>query len=283
MYQNAHRALILDFNDEYGEFGVKSIALEHVPVFMVHPVAEIRRIRPFVMSGGKWKKMSTNDMVLTLEKVVNSYKGGALLIEDINKYVDTVMPSDLTGILASNAHSDLDLILHYQSVARPLPTVWQNTNIIRYHCQYDPVEKSKIKLSEMLEIFQIAEILVNEQYFIQKNQRFFVYVDKDAGTIIGNFTYQMFDKALEEYINTNSSQLKPWLQRKNENGKAVYTWPAAMAECKKRMVQKYWGNNPSASTGKRESKTMVATGRKRVGKSFETMRYLREDYCVNIA
>jgi len=282
MSQTASRALILDFNDEYGEFGVKSINIEHVPVFMVHPVAEIRRIRPYVMSGGNWKPMTTNDMINTLEKTLSIYRGGALLIEDINKYVDDHMPSDLTGMLASNRHKDLDLILHYQSIARPLPKVWQNTNIVRYHCQMDPVEKSATKLSEMLEVFQIAEIMVNDQYYIKKNKRFFVYVDRDEGTIIGNFTYTMFDEALDEYINTNSKILKPWLQRKNEVGKPVYTYPTATLECKKRLFQKYWGNTLTNSNEKREAKTLIVGGRKGVGKSYETMRYLREDYCVNI-
>ena len=169
--QLAQRALILDFNDEYGEYNVKAIALENVPKFMEHPTAEIRRIRPFLPSGSVWKPMSPADMITTLEKVTSFYKGGCLLVEDINKYiVDNVMPPDFTGKLVSKRHSDLDIILHYQSVARPLPIIWQNTNIVRFHAQMDPVLKSKAKLTELTEVFQIAEILVNEQYFNNNNK-----------------------------------------------------------------------------------------------------------------
>jgi hypothetical protein len=289
MYQRANRALILDFNDEYGEPGidVKSMAVEHIPAFMVHPKAEIRRIRPFIMSGGKWMPMSSSDMVSTLEKVITMYKGGGLVIEDPNKYlVDNVMPPDFTGKLISKRHSDLDLIMHYQSVARPLPIVWQNTNIIRYHCQMDPVLRSKSKLTELTEIFQIAELLVNHEYYDNNNQRFFVYVSRDTGTIIGDFTYQMFDAALDKHIMYNPSILRPYQIRYSMQGMGkLDAYNKSLRDCKDELLKKYWGNNKSSNfaNSKREARTMLCTGRQGVGKTWETMRYLREDYCVNIA
>lgn len=286
MYQNAQRALILDFNDEYGEFGIKSIALEHVPVFMVHPIAEIRRIRPYVMSGGKYVPMTSADMIITLEKVISFYRGGAILIEDPNKYiVDNVMPPDFTGKLISKRHSDMDIIMHYQSVARPLPIVWQNTNIVRYHCQMDPVIKSKGKLTELTEVFQIAELLVNFEYYDNNNPRFFVYVSRDSGTIIGNFTYQMFDAALDKYIMFNPGSLRPYQIKFNMKGyPKVEAYKMAMKECKAELFKKYWGNNKANAvlSDKRESRTLLCSGRQGVGKTWESVRYLREDYCANI-
>lgn len=276
---SVQRALILDFNDEYGEFNIKSIAFEHIPLFIHHPKPDIRRLRPFYLTnGGKWVKMTVNDMLETLKKTLEIYKGGALLVEDINKYVDDDMPKDLTGMLASNAHSDMDLIMHYQSIGRPLPKVWQNTNIVRYHCQFDSVKRSKSKLQDLLEVFQIAELMVNEQYYQQNNKRFFVYIDRDSGKIIGNYTHAMFDKALDEFISVNHDRLQPYLRKRDHKGKPVYTYPQAEAECKKRLFQQYFGNNEQTDNI-RESKVMIATGRKRVGKSHETIRYLCEDYC----
>lgn len=278
----AQRALILDFNDEYGEYDIKAIALEHVPKFMEHPVAEIRRIRPFLPNGSKWKPMSPSDMISTLEKVVGFYKGGCLLVEDINKYVvDNVMPPDFTGKLVSKRHSDLDIILHYQSVARPLPIIWQNTNIVRYHAQMDPVLKSKAKLTELTEVFQIAEILVNEQYFNNNNKRFFVYVSRDEGTIIGKFTIEMFNAALDKYLKFNPSALRSHILHYVMQGiKKQDAYVRALADCKKELIQKYWGNN-KLSNSQREARTLIATGRQGVGKTYETIRYLREEYCVN--
>lgn len=280
----AQRVLIIDFNDEYGEFNVPSISLENIPLFMRHPVAEIRRIRPFLQTNGKWAPMGKDDMLNTLDKVVSIYKGGALLVEDPNKFItDNVMPPDFTGKLISKRHSDLDIILHYQSVARPLPIIWQNTNIVRYHCQMDPVIKSKAKLTELTEVFQITEILVNEEYYNNNNQRFFVYVSRDAGTIIGKFTFQMFDKALDRYIMDNPSVLRKYQLRYTMQGiSKANAYNMAMTECKKELLQKYWGNNKVTGPGDREARTMICTGRQGVGKTFETMRYLREEYCVNI-
>lgn len=281
--QLAQRALILDFNDEYGEYNIKSIALENVPNFMRHPIAEIRRIRPFLPSGAKWKPMSPNDMIITLEKVTSFYKGGCLLVEDINKYVvDNVMPPDFTGKLVSKRHSDLDIILHYQSVARPLPIIWQNTNIVRFHAQMDPVLKSKAKLTELTEVFQIAEIMVNEQYFNNNNKRFFVYVNRDEGTIIGKFDYNMFSSALDKYLMINPTAMRPkMLHYKMQGMNQTTAYQKSLEETKKELFQKYWGNNKTNSSD-REARTMLATGRQGVGKTYETIRYLREEYCVNI-
>lgn len=286
MAQLAQRALILDFNDEYGEFHIPSMAVEHIPAFMVHPVAEIRRIRPFVMSGGKWVPMTSADMIMTLERVIGMYRGGAILIEDPNKYiVDNVMPPDFTGKLISKRHSDLDIIMHYQSVARPLPIVWQNTNIVRYHCQMDPVIRSKAKLTELTDVFQIAELLVNHEYYDVGNERFFVYVSRDAGAIIGDFTYAQFDAALDKFIMYSPGVLRPYqIKYKMQGYNPINAYNAALKECKGELFKKYYGNNKAslATDKKREGRTLVCTGRQGVGKTHETMRYLREDYCVSI-
>lgn len=279
---SVQKGLILDFNDEMGEFNVKSIALEHLPAFMAHPRPDVRRIRPYYLSGGKWKPMGAEEKMNTLSKVLQpkiGFRGGCLLIDDINKYVeDYEMPKDLTGQLAGNAHSDLDIILHYQSVGRILPKVIQNTNMFRYHYQLDPVSKSATKLSDATEVFQIAEIMVNDQYQVKKNKRFFVFIDREEGKIMGNFNYSMFDAALVEYISMNDGVLRPYLRQKNDLGKPIYTYQQAVQHVKSKLFQKYWGNNEQQSDI-RESMVMVATGKKRVGKSHETVRFLFEDYC----
>jgi len=43
--------LILDVNDEYFDF--KAIRIQDITLFSVHPMIEIRRIRPFLDDGRK--------------------------------------------------------------------------------------------------------------------------------------------------------------------------------------------------------------------------------------
>ena len=74
------RALILDVNDEFEN--IKAIKLSDVPLFCMHPKIEARRIRPFNSDGSK---MTLDEIALTLLKILETYRGGLLLIEDLNK------------------------------------------------------------------------------------------------------------------------------------------------------------------------------------------------------
>ena len=73
------RVLILDVNDEFEEF--RSMRVKDVEIFNVHPRIEIRRIRPFKDDG---TRMTLRDIADTLYVILDKYRGGMLLIEDIN-------------------------------------------------------------------------------------------------------------------------------------------------------------------------------------------------------
>jgi hypothetical protein len=90
------RVLILDVNDEFTD--VKAIRIQDVGVFSVHPMIEIRRIRPFLDNG---KKMTLDDIANTLFLILENYRNGLLLIEDINKYISDTMPNDLVGAICT--------------------------------------------------------------------------------------------------------------------------------------------------------------------------------------
>ena len=83
------KALILDVNDEYEH--IKGIAIKDLIRFSVHPHVEARRIRPFHPDG---KKMRLDDLATTLNLVLETFTGGLLLIEDINRFVSDMMPQD---------------------------------------------------------------------------------------------------------------------------------------------------------------------------------------------
>ena len=286
MREPSSRVLIFDVNNEYGEHNVKTIALEHLPVFMVHPKKEIRRILPFNFIPGKApEKMSTAQMLETLEKIVKIYQGGALVIEDPNKYIGDAMSNDLTGSICTNRHNSCDMIMHYQSISRPLPKIHQNCNLYRFHYQSDDVNRSKSKLEELTQVFKIAQIMVYKTFFMSANPKhpckfYHVYINRDSGKIVGNYTQKQFDDACEEYISTNHSELKPWLVKRDNYGRQVYTYPTAVQAFKALLTQKYYGNAEISQYHQqyREAKLMIATGFKGTGKTWETMRFLRQEY-----
>lgn len=278
----AKRVLIFDMNNEYGEYGVKTIGVNHLPAFIVHPHAEIRRIAPFKAGPKGPEKMGTGEMLEMLEYVVGMYQGGCLVIEDPTKFFSKTVTNDLIGSICTTRHNSADLILHYQSVGRILPVLHENIKLYRFHHQGDDVYKSEGKLQSHTEMFKLGQIMVDQQYFgydgIKKNKRFFTYLDKEAGKIRGNYTAAMVDDTFKKYLRLQPKEFKYVLNELDDFGNKRYTYPEAVAAYKKHLLDLYIIDNDPPPT-KREAKIMVAIGEQGVGKTYETMRMLREDYC----
>jgi hypothetical protein len=204
------RVLIFDVNDEYS--GVQAISVQNVKAFSAHPIVEIRRIRPLHENG---QQMTLNQLADVLMVILQEYRGGLLLIEDINKYISDSLPNDLIGAICTNRHIDLDIIMHFQSIGRLTPKIWQNLNWIRFHKNGDSVEKHEKKLDDKYEICKIAEHMVNQQYF-KGNNRYYLYVDLDDEKIYGNYTKAMVTDAIEQFIAENHSKIIAPLIRRNE-------------------------------------------------------------------
>ena len=107
------KALILDVNDEYQH--VRAIALKDIVKFSAHPTIELRRVRPFMPDG---RRMTLDKIAETLFIILEQYRGGLLLIEDINRYVSDHLPKDIEGAICTNRHVDLDIVMHFQSIGR---------------------------------------------------------------------------------------------------------------------------------------------------------------------
>jgi hypothetical protein len=228
------RALIIDVNDEFES--VAAISSKDVALFSHHPKIECRRIRPFNADGSK---MTLDDVAEVLWDVLKDYRGGLLLIEDINKYIGDNLPNDLIGALCTNRHSNLDIILHFQSIGRISPKIWQNFNWLRFHKNTDGVDRHKKKFEEKWEAFKICEILVNCQYF-SGNKYFYLTYDADEEKIKGNFSQKMMDEAINEYIATNySKKISPLLNIRDEKGKKSYTIPTATKKVKDQLKSMY--------------------------------------------
>ena len=228
------KALILDVNDEFSS--VRAISPSDVKLFTHHPKIECRRVRPYNEDGSK---MTLSDIANCLWEILRDYKGGLLLIEDINKFTGDYLKNDLVGALCTNRHNSLDIIMHFQSIGRVGTKIWQNINWLRFHKNTDGVDRHKKKFEDKYEAFKICEILVNKQYF-GGNKYFYLTFDCDNEKIRGVYSDRMMNEAIDEYIALNyNKKVKPLLNQRNAQGKKLYTSTNATKEVKNRIKQMY--------------------------------------------
>lgn len=239
------KALIFDVNDEFSSFWffdqqrkIPAIAISDIMKFSIHPKIEIRRIRPFWDDG---KKMTINDMAEVLGIILENYRNGLLLVEDINKYLSDAMPSDLIGSLATSRHIGLDIISHFQNIGRAgNPKLLGNLNMIRLHKTNDTVERHKNKFEEKTEILQIAEYIINNRYF-NGDTRYFVYVDVENMKIRGKFTKEEVENAIHQYISERYARIiSPMLQLRDRKGKKTYNEESALNEANQKLLKQYF-------------------------------------------
>ncbi len=229
------RALILDVNDEFEH--IKGLRVADVMRFSAHPKIEARRIRPFHDDG---KRMTIGEIQEVLFKVLNDYRGGLLLIEDVNRYISDYLPNDLVGAICTNRHTDTDIILHFQSVGRVSPKIWQNLNWIRFHKNTDSVDKHRNKFEDKYEMLKLVENYVNNEYHTYNNQRYFCYVDIEDEKIKGVDRIK-FETVVEQYLADNYKKIiSPMLQRRDlGKGAKVHTPESAVKEQKSRIMAYY--------------------------------------------
>lgn len=239
------KALIFDVNDEFSSFwyfgqqrSIKAIAIKDILKFSVHPKVEVRRIRPFWDDG---KKLTINDMGEVLGIILDNYRNGLLLVEDINKYLSDSMPSDLIGSLATSRHIGLDIVSHFQNIGRAgNPKLLGNLNMIRLHKTNDTVERHKNKFEEKTELLQIAENLVNKKYF-EGDIRYFVFVDIENMKIRGKIAKSEAEDAIHQYITERYSRIiSPMLQLRDKKGKKTFNEETALSSANAQLLKVYF-------------------------------------------
>lgn len=212
------RVLIVDVNDEFQ--GVKAISPDDVKKFSMHPKIEARRIRPFNADG---TKMTLNDICETLFMVLEQFKGGLLLIEDINKYMSHHFPKDMVGAIVTNRHNSMDIIMHYQAIGKVPTTIWENANWVRFHKNNQSVDRHKKKFEDKYELFKLVECLVDNEYE-KGNKYYHIYGNLDDTKIEGDYTKKQWDNALNKYLSDNyKSVVKPEATRMLLNGKKAHS------------------------------------------------------------
>lgn len=198
----ARKILIYDVNMEYTDY--LAIALKDLKKYTLQDIIEIRRVLPRMTPDGRIANM--DEMMGIMNVVLKSFAAGLLVLEDINKYMIGTATQEIIGTMVTNAHRDLDIIIHLQSLSAMTPRMWQNTNVIRFHKQQDDIDRYKQRIP-YYELLKIAEFLVNTQYF-GGNERFYCFVSGDEGYIRGEFTTNSLRMACQDYVVQCSSELK---------------------------------------------------------------------------
>ena len=230
----ARRALILDVNDEYEQF--KALKQSDIIRFSAHPKIEARRIRPFHDNG---LRMTIRDLQEALSKILRDFRNGLFLIEDSSRILADSLSMDLMGAIATSRHLDMDIIMHFQSIGRVTPKIWQNLTHIRYHKQTDGVEKNKSKFEDKYELLKLVESYVDDEYN-NGNQRFYLYIDVEDEKI-KNVDLKKFDRIVEDYVIENQKRLIAPLVNKGsllKNTKAQ-TVEQALKIQKERIIKYY--------------------------------------------
>ena len=248
------KALIYDVNDEFGNFkwkdgtihSIKRLNFKDIPTFTKQPVAEVRRIAPYWDDG---RRLTISDMSEGLGIILNHYRDGLLLVEDINKYTNHHMKQDLIGSLATIRQARIDLIAHYQLVGMAAsPKIIGMTNYIRLHKTFDSIEKHKIRFADKAEIMQIAENIVDRRYtwgmnnnINNENGKFFsLYVDMEYGKIKGIFSEEEAKAAIHRYIG-DGSVIRKMLNIRDRSGKKIYSnYAQAYDELEGRLFSEYF-------------------------------------------
>jgi len=253
--KNGKRVLIFDVNNEYTQY--PTIAMNNIERFSAHPKKEIRRIVPPA-------KKSLDDIADMLLQILESYRVGLLLIEDINKYVNDSLPADLVGRIITLRHQGVDIVIHYQNIGRAgHPKILGNINMLRIHETTDDIKRHKNKFEDRYEIVKISQLIVRQDYDLAQTEptnptllgtwvnmgggekdykSAVVYVNFDKSKIKGNFTEKHFMDAVNLYINMNKDVLLPYSSMTDEDEKLLYTPKEAKQKCKQSLFLKYYGN-----------------------------------------
>ncbi len=142
----------------------------------------------------------------------------------------------VVGLLTTNRHNKLDIMISHQSIAKITTTEWQNCTWLRLHHQVDDVSRYESRIPNFF-VVRIATYIVDEQYemandafaqgLIDENEykqrkSFFVYVNMRKLKIRG-CSMNAFIRACKKYIDSHGQKrIRDLLQEKDLYDKPVY-------------------------------------------------------------
>ncbi len=213
--QKGRKVLIFDTNGEYTDESIVRCGLKFtIPKLALKDVAAYSRLNKVEIRRVNGASMDLNQKIEALSIIMNDFRGGLLVIEDINSYLLSVThQAKILGIICTVRHRDLDVIAHFQSLKPLEPRMWQNTNVIRFHKQSDNINDSAYRGKiPNFELMAIAANIVDNR-FKNNDQRFFLYVYLSDDYIQGDFTKKEFEEACRDYFLVNQSKIKNEIQR----------------------------------------------------------------------
>ncbi len=183
--------------------------------------------------------MTLDDMAQVLMYIVTNFYKGLLLIEDINKYVSDSMPADLIGAICTNRHTEVDVMVHYQSFGRLTPKVWQNINVMRMHQNTESTDKHRSKFEDKYEYMKLAEKIIDIQ--VKKGDKhFYLFIDFDDDKIRTTLPEAEVKECITELVmDSYGLYVTPLLNRRLRSGEKQFSPEAAMEAAEKRLYDLY--------------------------------------------
>ncbi|PIZ51116.1 hypothetical protein COY27_04695 [Candidatus Woesearchaeota archaeon CG_4_10_14_0_2_um_filter_33_13] len=224
------KVLIFDTNMEYTQY--KSIHVKNIKRFTAQKQPEIRRILPLNDDGSI---MGIEEKIEVLKQILACFAKGLILLEDLNSYLVDARTDYLIAALTTVRHREVDVMIHYQTLAKVPPLMRENTAVFRLHKQQETIDGYKGRLP-FYELLKIGEYLVNQQYF-SGNERFFCYVSGSFGYIKGKFDKKDLENACRLYAEGNSPETKVLVRRYKGTSNA---YEKAVNEVTKELMVKYY-------------------------------------------
>lgn len=167
-----------------------------------------RRILPFDKYG---EPMSIEQMKATMLAIMKVYKGGLVLLDDINKYISNFEATDVKGMFKAIRHSSQDVIIHMQSIDPLRKIHYEACSTLRYHRDTIGIDILRPKLGERYDLFKIAHAC--QEQLLEIDQRAFIYIYPQAKQIglplAPEKAKQVFDYACRNYVIENDKLIRP--------------------------------------------------------------------------
>lgn len=227
--KKGRKVLAFDINDDdYPEY--TSVSPEHLKALTN---VSARRIRPFNKDG---TPMSLDDKKEVVEKVMQYYRNGLIVLDDIDDYMTGARGQSMIGALCTVRHKGIDILLTHQSIAKISPTEWQNCTWLRLHHQVDDVTRYRERIPKYY-LVRIAQFIVDEQYDLahqafssgkissdefKKRKGFFVYINMREQKLYG-CSRHAFIRACKRYIDQSESRkINQLLHERDWKNKPIY-------------------------------------------------------------
>jgi hypothetical protein len=217
--------LVFDVNGEYEDYKAIDYDIDNEDEYS--RAAEIRAIKfPKAYRIVPYHKneqiMDVSEIMATCTTLMNHFRNGLLVLEDINKYTQSHFKKEVTATFIGNRHKGIDILVHYQNMKKIPPTVWENISFLRWHKQVGTIDNFGIsKRMPNYEICKIAELIVDDQ-FDSGNTYFYLWVNIRYNKLI-NITEEMFNQAARNYLSLNPKEIKNMMNFLDEHNKKKFS------------------------------------------------------------